>query len=184
MELWQQIKDRDWSLGSQTAMIRWPQQLWTMNRHHQRLGGSGGAGQGYAAPAAVGAALANREHGRLTVSIVGDGDFMYSPDALWTAEHHRIPLLTLIHNNRGYHQELMHLQRMASRRQRGLDGSARIGNALDDPNIDFATLARGMGVWASGPIDRPADLAPALARALDVVDQGEPALVDVVCQPR
>ena len=184
MELWQQIKDRDWSLGSQTSMIGWPQRLWVINRHYQYLGGSGGAGQGYGAPAAVGAALANREHGRLTVSLEGDGDLMYAPGVLWTAAHHGIPLLSIIQNNRAYHQEVMHLQRMALRRQRGIDGSAKIGNVLEDPNIDYAAMAKSMGVWSAGPISDPADLAPALERAINVVDRGEPALVDVVCQPR
>ena len=49
----------------------------------------------------------------------------------------------------------MHLQRMAARRRRGVDGSAKVGNVLEDPFIDFATLAKGMGVWAAGPISDP-----------------------------
>jgi len=35
-----------------------------------------------------------------------------------------------------------------------------------------------------GPISDPAQLGPALARALKCVKGGAPALVDVVCQPR
>jgi thiamine pyrophosphate-dependent acetolactate synthase large subunit-like protein len=89
-----------------------------------------------------------------------------------------------MHNNRAYHQEVMHLQRIATRRQRGSDGPAKIGNVFEDPFIDYATLAKSMGWWSTGPITDPADLAPALKRAVDVVSQGEPALVDVVCQPR
>jgi acetolactate synthase-1/2/3 large subunit len=89
-----------------------------------------------------------------------------------------------MHNNRGYHQEFMHLQRMAARRQRGIDGSSLVGNELDNPAIDFAKVAAGMGVWSEGPITDPNDIKPAFIRALDVIDQGEPALVDVVCQPR
>jgi hypothetical protein len=45
-------------------------------------------------------------------------------------------------------------------------------------------MARSMGVHGEGPITDPQDLAPALKRALDVVAHGEPALVDVVTQPR
>jgi len=45
-------------------------------------------------------------------------------------------------------------------------------------------LAQSMGVHAEGPIERPADLAPALKRAIAVVKRGEPALVDVVTQVR
>ena len=185
MELWQQIRNRDWSMVSRTSNVsNWPQRLWTMDRHYQFIGGSGGAGVGYGAPAAVGAALANREHGRLSVNIQPDGDFMYAPNVFWTAAHHGIPLLSLVHNNRAYHQEVMHLQRMGLRRQRGADGRAKIGNVFEDPFIEFSEMARGMGVWSEGPIRDPNELGPAIARAIDVVEQGEPALLDVVSQPR
>ena len=183
MEVWRQIKDEDWSLVSQT-LSGWPRRLWPMNRHYHFIGGSGGGGVGYGLPASVGAALANREHGRLTVSFQADGDINYAPGVLWTAAHHGIPLLSVMHNNRAYHQEVMHLQRIATRRQRGADGPAKIGNTFEDPFIQYAELAKSLGVWSTGPIEDPADLAPALKRAVDVVKQGEPALVDVVCQPR
>jgi thiamine pyrophosphate-dependent acetolactate synthase large subunit-like protein len=138
---------------------------------------------GYGAPSSLGAALAHRKHGRLSVAIQGDGDLMYANGILWTAAHHRIPLLSVMHNNRAYHQEVMHLQRMALRHQRGID-TAAIGTTLTDPNIDFAKIAQGMGVYAEGPISDPKDLAPALRRAIAVVKRGEPALLDVVTQPR
>lgn len=185
MELWDKIKARDWSLVSQTYFQSfWPQKLWTFDKHHQYLGGSGAAGIGYGAPAAVGAALAFRDRGVLPVNIQSDGDLLYAPTALWTAAHHNLPLLSVMHNNGGYHQEFMHLQRMASRRRRGIATTAKIGNAFEDPSIDYAAMAKSMGVWSSGPIADPAELGPAIARALEVVDQGEPALIDVICQPR
>jgi thiamine pyrophosphate-dependent acetolactate synthase large subunit-like protein len=179
-ELWAQVKDKDWSLVSGGG---WSQRLWNFDKYYQFIGSSGGAGVGYGAPASVGAALANKKHGRLSVSIQNDGDLMYAPGVLWTAAHHHIPLLSVMHNNRGYHQEVMHLQRMGNRHQRGVT-RAGIGTTLVDPNIDFATIARGMGVHGEGPISDPKDLAPALKRALEVVQKGEPALVDVVTQPR
>jgi acetolactate synthase I/II/III large subunit len=183
MELWDVIKDKDWGLVSR-ARFSWPHELWTINQYHQYVGDSGGAGVGYGAPAAVGAALAHRTAGRIPVNFQPDGDMMYVPGAFWTAAHHKIPLLTVTHNNRAYHQEVMHVQRMAARRQRGVDGQARTGCTLEDPHIDFAAMARSMGVWSTGPIEDPARLAPALREALAVVEQGEPAFVDVVCQPR
>jgi acetolactate synthase I/II/III large subunit len=74
-------------------------------------------------------------------------------------------------------------QRMADRRNRVLtDGP--IGTQIIGPDIDYAKLAQSMGWWASGPIGDPKDLAPALKRAVQVVKAGEPALVDVVTQPR
>jgi len=179
-EIWAKVKDKDWSLVGGRG---WAMRLFNFDKHYQHVGGSGGAGEGYGAPSSVGAALANKKHGRLSVSIQNDGDLMYAPGVLWTAAHHKIPLLSVMHNNRAYHQEVMHLQRMANRRQRGIT-TAEIGTTLKDPFIDYATLARGMGVHGEGPITDPKDLGPALARALDVVSRGEPALVDVVTQPR
>jgi acetolactate synthase I/II/III large subunit len=89
----------------------------------------------------------------------------------------------VMHNNRAYHQEIMHLQRMANRHQRGIT-RAHIGTTIDNPNVDFAKLAQGLGVYAEGPITNARDLGPALQRALAVVKKGDPALVDVVTQPR
>ena len=108
---------------------------------------------------------------------------MYAPGVLWTAAHHRIPLLTIMHNNRAYHQEVMQVQIMADRHSRGIE-RASIGTALTDPNIDYAKMAQSMGVYAEGPITDPKDLGPAIRRAIDRVKGGEPALVDVVTQPR
>ena len=185
MELWRAVKDDDWSLATEASFLQfWPTRLWEIDRHHQWTGGSGGYGVGYYAPASAGIALANKEQGRMSVCIQPDGDLMFAPGVLWTAAHHGLPLLSVMHNNRAYHQEIMHVQRMALRRNRGVDGQAKIGNALEDPEINYADLAKSMGVWSSGPIQDPSELADALVRAADVVRQGEPALVDVVCQPR
>ena len=185
MEIWEQIQSRDWSLVSDALFqSRWPQRLWDMNQFHQYIGGSGGYGVGYGAPAAAGAALAQRDKDLITVNIQSDGDLLYAPGVLWTAAHHNIPVLSVMHNNRAYHQEVMHIQRMALQRQRGIDGNARIGNVFEDPPIDHAGMARSLGVWSSGPITSPDELKPALKQAIDVVSQGEPALLDVVCQPR
>ena len=117
------------------------------------------------------------------MNIQNDGDLMYAPGVLWTAAHHRIPLLSVMHNNRAYHQELMHVQKMCNRHSRGVD-RGRIGSELVDPPIDYAKVAQGLGMYAEGPITDPKDLGPAIARAVAVVKRGEPALVDVVCQPR
>ena len=183
-EIWNAIKDEDWSLLSATDHFsRWPQRLWDFTKHHQFIGGQGGAGIGYGAPAAAGAALANRKYGRLSVTIQDDGDLMYAPGILWTTAHHKIPLLSVMHNNRGYHQELMHVQRVANQHQRGI-ANITAGLTINNPPIDYATVAKGMGVFSKGPITNPNDLGPALSAAIDVVKRGEPALIDVVTQPR
>ena len=45
-------------------------------------------------------------------------------------------------------------------------------------------MAQSMGLYAEGPITNPKDLGPAIKRAIAAVKRGEPALVDVVTQPR
>jgi acetolactate synthase I/II/III large subunit len=183
-ELWALVKDDDWSLVSWQGFISgWPGRLWNFDKHYRYIGGQGAGAMGYGSGAAVGAALANRKHGRLSINIQTDGDLNYAPGVLWTACHHKIPLLTVMHNNRAYHQEVMFVQQMASLRNRGAD-RAHIGTTLRDPNIDYAKMAQAYGMYGEGPIEHPKDLAPALTRALERVRRGEPALVDVVTQPR
>jgi acetolactate synthase-1/2/3 large subunit len=184
MELYEVMKGEDWSLLSHHYwQSSWSLRLWAAEKHHQYIGGSGAEGVGYTSPASLGAALANQKHGRLSVAVVGDGDLMFGPGILWTAAHERIPILYVVHNNRAYHQEIMQLQAIANRRQRGVD-RAGIGCAITDPNINYAVVAKGLGVYSEGPVENPSDLGPALRRAVAVVRKGEPALVDVVSQGR
>ena len=183
-ELWPLIKNEDWSLVSPASFFSsWPLRLWDMNKTYSYLGGQGGGGMGYGAPAAVGAALALRKYGRLPINIQTDGDLNYAPGVLWTAVHHKIPLLTIVHNNRGYHQEVMFVQQMCALRNRG-GKNAHVGTTLRDPNINYVKMAESYGMYAEGPIENPKDLGPALKRGLERVKKGEPVLLDVVTQPR
>jgi len=183
-ELWNQIKTEDWSLVSDLTFVsNWPGRLWDFEKPYHFIGGHGAYGVGYGAPAAVGAALANKKHGRISVNIQCDGDLNYAPGVLWTATHHRIPMLNIMHNNRAYHQELMYVEDMAARARRGVE-RAWIGTAISDPNIDYAMMAKAYGMYSEGPIDNPNDLGPAIKRAIEVVKKGEPAMLDVVTQPR
>ena len=188
MELYAQIKDLDWSMVPSSGNVSgWPTRLWPMDKYYQFTGTSGGYGVGWGAPASVGGALANRDEGRFSVSIQSDGDLMYAPGALWTAARHKIPLLAVMHNNRGYHQEVMHIQRLANFRDRNPNiGSdlAPIGTSIMNPDIEYHKLAESMGWWAKGPIKDPADLGPALKEAVAVVKSGQPALLNVWTQPR
>jgi acetolactate synthase-1/2/3 large subunit len=180
-ELFEVLRHEDWSLAStkQSGISNWPQRLWAMDKYYHYTGESGGNGIGFGAAGAVGAALANKKHGRITVTIQPDGDLMMGPGILWTAAHHKIPILYVMHNNRAWHQEYMGLQKMANRRMRGVD-TAHIGTTIREPFIDYATVAKGMGVYAEGPIHDPKELGPALKRAVAVIKRGEPALLDVL----
>ncbi len=178
IELWNAVKDEDWALIGRGENF-----MWNFTKFYQRRHGGYAAGVGFDSPSAVGAALAHRKYGRLAVHIQNDGDLMYAPGVLWTAAHHKIPLLAVMHNNRAYHQEVMHVQRMCARHQRGID-TAVIGTTITEPNIDYAQLAKSMGWYAEGPITNPNDIGPALKRTIAVVKRGEPALLDTVTQPR
>jgi acetolactate synthase-1/2/3 large subunit len=131
----------------------------------------------------LGVALAHKGTGRVVVALQPDGDLMYDAGALWTAAKHELPLLIVMVNNRAYYNDWEHQIRMA--RLRGTDeAKAHIGMDLFGPAPDFAAIARGMGVWGEGPIEDPAQVGPALRRALQVVKSGRPALVDVVTRHR
>jgi acetolactate synthase-1/2/3 large subunit len=181
VEVWDVIKEKDWA-----AVGEGGGRLWKVDKFYRTMGGANGGGVGGSLPLGIGAALAHKKHGRLCVRMQKDGDMMYVNSALWTATHHRIPMLFVMHNNRAYHAEVMHLQRMSNRRQRGVQyaRTGMPGATITDPNIDFAMLARSMGAYAEGPISDPKDLRPALLRAVARVEKGEVALVDTVVQPR
>jgi acetolactate synthase I/II/III large subunit len=184
-EIWDQIRERDWSLVSADIFqSSWANKLWPIDRYYQHNGSSGSAGIGYGAPAALGSALAHKKNGVLAVNVQKDGDLMFYPGTLWTAAHHRVPMLTIMHNNRAYHAETMAMQEMCNRRRRGVESGARIATTLDDPPIDFSGVAKAFGMWSSALITDPAQLAPAIREALAVVDSGRPALLDVHCSGR
>jgi len=188
VELYAAVKGEDWALvNAGIGMSGWHNRVFPMDKHYRWIGGSGAAGQGYGLPATIGAAHANKALGRFTVSIQGDGDMMYAPGAFWTAAHHRIPSLAIVDNNRGYHQEVMHVQRLSNRRNRVANlgiTAGPVGTSIENPDIDYAKLASSMGWWSTGPIKDPNELGPALKRAVAAVKAGEPALVDVWMQPR
>jgi thiamine pyrophosphate-dependent acetolactate synthase large subunit-like protein len=73
---------------------------------------------------------------------------------------------------------------MAETRGRPMERSG-IGVRIDEPEVDFATVARGFDIWAEGVIEDPAEVEGSVRRAVDVVvNQRKPALVDVVTLPR
>jgi thiamine pyrophosphate-dependent acetolactate synthase large subunit-like protein len=183
-ELAEQVKNDDWAIVSGHQFTGdWQRRFFNHDRPYRYNGDCGGFGIGYDTPASVGAALAHKRSGRLSIAVVGDGDLNFSPGVLWTAAHHKIPLLIVVHNNRAYHAEVMIIQRMSGARGRG-SGRSHIGNVISDPNINYASLAKSYGMYSEGPVDSPRDLAGAYQRALAKVRAGEPALVDVVAQPR
>jgi thiamine pyrophosphate-dependent acetolactate synthase large subunit-like protein len=179
--VWDVIKDEPWLLTNGIAN-GWVKRLWNISRPDQYMGKYSGGGLGYGMGASLGAALAYPD--RLCVNLQGDGDFLFTPTALWTAAHHKIPLLTIMVNNRSYYNSEEHNAKIAAHRARPVENAPQ-GTRIENPDVDFATMARSMSVFAEGPITRSEDLEPALRRALGAVKNGrQPALVDVITQNR
>jgi acetolactate synthase I/II/III large subunit len=180
-EVWDVIKDEDWALANGTGK-GWARRLWNW-QPERSYGGSGGAGLGYGLPAALGVTLAHRGSGKVCVNLQADGDMLYVVSGLYSAAHHRLPLLTVMFNNRTYGNDEAHQETVAKARGRPVENKV-VGIRIDDPAPDFARIAQGFGVHAEGPIDTAVAVGPALRRALGVVkDEGRPALVDVITRP-
>jgi thiamine pyrophosphate-dependent acetolactate synthase large subunit-like protein len=144
-ELWAQIKNEDWSLF---PGIGWSALANPSVEFRQTLSISSepmAVRIGYGAPA-VGAALANRKHGRLSINIQNDGDLNYAPGVLRTAAHHKIPLLNIMHNNRSYHEERWAFRCSAQIQSR--DPERRHRHSPGHPDIDYASIAKGYGLYA------------------------------------
>jgi acetolactate synthase-1/2/3 large subunit len=183
-ELWPLIENEDWILSSPSSFSgAHNTQLWIHDKPYSYLGGQGAGGMGYGAPASVGAALAAKSRGQIAINIQTDGDLNYAPGVLWTAQHHRLPMLTVMHNNRAWHQELMFVEYMCGVRGRGGD-RGHIGTTLRDPYIDYRMMAATYGMAGEGPISDPMKLGPALKRGIASVKRGQPYMIDVITQPR
>lgn len=119
-----------------------------------------GGGLGWGMPAAVGVSLGRRSP---VLCVVGDGSALYSPQALWTAAHERLPVVFAVVDNGGY--------RILRDNLLAREGpSARLGRTvgmdLDDPSPDYAALATSFGVPAMR-LDHADDVDRAVREALD-----------------
>ena len=179
-EVWNAIKAEDWVLTAGT-LDDWARQIWDFDKPYRHPGKS--LGTATQIGISLGVALAHRDAKRLVVDLQPDGDLMFDAGALWVAAKHRIPLLVVMYNNRAYYNDWEHQIRMAKLRGTPVE-RAHIGMDMDDPAPDFAALAKSMGWYAEGPIDRPGDVAAALKRAIARVKAGQPALLDTITQKR
>ena len=179
-EVWNAIKSEDWVLTAGT-LDDWARQIWDFDKPYRHPGKS--LGTATQIGISLGVALAHRDAKRLVVDLQPDGDLMFDAGALWVAAKHRIPLLVVMYNNRAYYNDWEHQIRMAKQRGTPVE-RAHIGMDMVDPAPDFASMAKAMGWYAEGPIDRPGDVAAALERAIERVKAGQPALLDTITQKR
>jgi acetolactate synthase-1/2/3 large subunit len=180
LEVWDVIKDEDWVLAA-NELKHQVRKLWDFDKPYRHPGVE--LGTSTQIGISIGVALAHKGTGRLVVDIQPDGDLMFDAGALWILAKYQIPMLIVMHNNRAYYNDWAHQIRMAQ--LRGTDESkAHIGMDLFGPEPDFGALARSMGCYGEGPIDKPEDVRPALLRALAEVKKGRPALIDTITQHR
>jgi thiamine pyrophosphate-dependent acetolactate synthase large subunit-like protein len=180
-ELWGLVKDQPWTFvgGAPTGRggfeVTQPEQV-------VAAGGASGAGLGSAAGSAVGATLALRDTGRLFINVQGDGETLYTPSSLYTISHHKLPLLTIINNNRSYGNDEGHQEHMARTRGRPVENKG-VGIFIEDPKPDFAKIAQGFDIEAFGAVEDPEALHGVLDRAIQIVQREQrPVLVDVVTE--
>ena len=160
----------------------WPIDLWPHRHPLDYLGKDGGGGVGSGPGIAIGAALALKDSGRLTVGVLGDGDCLMSMNALWTAARYSIPVLFIVANNRSYYNDELHQEGVA--RHRGRSPANRwIGQSLDHPAPDIAKLAEAQGLAGIGPLTRVEELTEAMRRGVECVRGGRPCLIDVHIDP-
>jgi acetolactate synthase-1/2/3 large subunit len=176
-ETWTAARDLPWLLVLRNTRS-WPYGVWEFGGAGEYLGHSGGGGVGYGPGAMVGGALAARDRGRLGVAIIGDGDLLMAPGALWTASHYAIPLLAVVNDNGSFYNDEKHQRAVAVDRGRP-ESNSWIGMRIADPAVDIAALARSYGCWATGPIEKAADLAAALGEGAARAAGGAVAVVHV-----
>ncbi len=181
-ELIEALKGEDWVLTNGSSQGKENLYL-PASKFNQILGKYKGGGLGYGLPASLGAALALKGSGKFCLDIQPDGDLLFTVSSLWTAVHHKIPLLIVVCSNRSYFNDEEHQERIAIARNRPVENKT-IGIRIEDPEVDFGSMARTYGCWGAGPITEPKDLIKTLREAVKVVKEGKPALVDVVCQMR
>ncbi|AEV63486.1 thiamine pyrophosphate-binding protein [Pseudomonas ogarae] len=126
-------------------------------------------------PAAVGTSLGLDRSP--VVCLVGDGSAMYSPQALWTAAHERLPVTFVVMNNGEYNI----LKNYARSQAHYLSASTDqfIGMDLCDPAIDFLALASSLGI-PSRRIERAGDIAGAVEEG---IRSGCPNLIELPIMP-
>jgi thiamine pyrophosphate-dependent acetolactate synthase large subunit-like protein len=174
------VGERDVTLAH--ISLSWDGATWPFRHPLDYVGSEGGGGVGGGPGNAVGTALALMGSGRLAAAVCGDGDFMMSNSAIWTAVHYRIPLLIVVANNRSFFNDELHQERVARIRSRPVE-NRWIGQRISEPDIDFASLARSQGALGFGPVTKASELVTTFEQAIAAVERGEVAVVDVRVEP-
>src|SRR5919106_1235041 len=130
--------------------IGWPGEAYEFDGPLSFMGNDGGGAVGTGPGHTIGAALALKDTGRLTIGVLGDGDYLMGVNALWTASHFEIPVMIVVADNRSYYNDEMHQERVAQMRSRPAQ-NRWIGQRIDDPRVDLVAMARAQGFESEEP---------------------------------
>ena len=162
--------------------IGWPGHVGRISHPMDYLGNDAGGGVGSGLGNVIGTALALHDGPRITVGVLGDGDFMMGNSALWTACHYRIPLLLVIANNRSFYNDELHQEQVALARGRPV-ANKWIGQSIRDPELDLLGVARAQGAQTFGPVHCPMQLRDAIHAAIAQVRDGRACVIDARVDP-
>jgi benzoylformate decarboxylase len=162
--------------------IGWPGETYEFDGPLSFLGNDGGGAVGTGPGHTIGAALALKDTNRLTIGILGDGDYLMGVSALWSASHFDIPVMIVVADNRSYFNDEMHQERVAQMRSRPAQ-NRWIGQRIDDPRVDLVAMARAQGFDSEEPVSTTEALAKALKRGAEIVAKGGRYFIDSVVQP-
>jgi thiamine pyrophosphate-dependent acetolactate synthase large subunit-like protein len=162
--------------------IGWPGEAYDFDGPLSFMGNDGGGAVGTGPGHTIGAALALKNSKRLTLGVLGDGDYLMGVNALWTASHLEIPVMIVVADNRSYYNDEMHQERVAQMRSRPPQ-NRWIGQRIDDPRVDLVAMARAQGFDGEEPVSTTEALAKALKRGAEIVANGGRYFIDSVVQP-
>lgn len=183
-EIHKAVRDEEWVLTNTGSLTidGWVKKLWQLDRPGSYLGLNGGGGLGYGLGASVGAALAHKDDATLCIDLQADGDFLYTPSALWTLAAYDVPLLVIVMNNRLYLNSTQHAQRIAGNRDRDID-RAHIATSFYDNPVDFVTMAQSYGIHTLPRVENIDAVAPTVREAVaHLKEHGKPVLVEVLME--
>ena len=162
--------------------LGWPGEASDFNGPLSFMGNDGGGAVGTGPGHTIGTALALKDSGRLTVGVIGDGDYLMGVQALWTAAHFEIPVMIVVADNRSYFNDEMHQERVAQMRSRPAQ-NRWIGQRIDDPRVDLVAMARAQGFDGEVPVSTAEGLTKALKKGAEIVAKGGRYFIDSVIEP-
>jgi benzoylformate decarboxylase len=187
MSLWDMAMTvREFAKGRPVTFARlpigWPGEAYEFDGPLSFMGNDGGGAVGTGPGHTIGTALALKDTDRLTIGVLGDGDYLMGVNALWTASRMEIPMMIVVADNRSYYNDEMHQERVAQMRSRPAQ-NRWIGQRIDDPRVDLVALARAQGFESEDPVSTAEGLAKALKRGAEIVAKGGRYFIDSVIKP-